>query len=342
MTITRKSIIPLLCLSIVALLFSACIKEDNDDCITEIHFDYSYNILNSNAFGEQVDEVTLYIFDENGVLQRIVHEKGKHVQSNNYSIKLSDLPTGKYQYVVWAQNNAQSNEGANFSFPSLTEGKSTLNELKATLKRIENNKAFNSDLNNLLVGYVPTRLTDKATHNQVVVPTKKITNNIRIVLIDPNEKEISTKDFKVRIEEKTGNGIIDYKYNVTSDGPITYTPFYYEKTTPREGEFRHNNPNEQFNAVAAEFGFSRIMENHDIRLIIENEAGEEVLDKSLLDILNLLKKEGHISKEMTFQEYLDRNDQFAITLYVSGDTSTWLQTVVIINGWVINIVDIDL
>lgn len=342
MMVTSKSINRFLWLPIVALILSSCIKEDNDDCITEIRIDYSYNILNSNAFGEQVDEVTLFIFDEQGVLQRTVHEKGKHVQSNNFTFKLSNLPTGKYQFVSWAQNNALTNEGANFSFPPLIDGKSTLSELKATLQRIENNKTFNSDLNNLLVGYVPTRLTDKATHNQVIIPAKKVNNNIRIILIDQSEKEITTNDFKVRIEEKTGNGIVDYNYNVTSDGPITYTPFYYEKTTPREGEYQDKNPNEKFNAVAAEFGFSRIIENHEINLIIENKEGVEILNKSLLDLIYLLKEEGHIAKEMTFQEYLDREDMFALTLYITGDTSTWLETTIIINGWVINLVDVEL
>ncbi len=339
--ITNQSLIKFSGLLLSFLLLSSCIKEDFDDCTTDIRFDFSYNMLNSNTFGEQVDEITLYIFDEKGVLLRTLHDEGDHI-TNDYVIQLTDLPKGNYQFVAWAQSNELTHESANFKFPMLTPGTSTIDEVKATLQRMENNTTFNSNLNNLLVGYVPTRLTDKATHKEVIIPTKKVNNTIRVILIDKSENAITTDDFKVRIEERDGNGIINYNYDVISDGPITYTPFYYEKTTLREDEFDHKIPEEQFNAVATEFAFSRIIENHDIRLIVENKNNEIVVDESLLDLIRLLKSEGYLPDDMTFQEYLDRKDHFSITLYVSGDTSTWLNATIIINGWVINLIDIEL
>lgn len=334
--ITNQSLIKFSGLLLVLFLLGSCIKEDFDDCTTDIRFDFSHNMLNSNAFGEQVDEVTLYIFDENGVLLRTLHDEGKHI-TNNFQFQITDLYKGNYQFVAWAQSNEFTDESANFLFPTLTPGTSTLNDVKATLQRIESNNTFSSKLNNLLVGYVPTRLTDRATHKNVLIPTKKVNNTVRVILIDDNDA-VTTDDFKVRIEERDGNGVINYNYEILPNDPLTYTPYYYEKTTAKDSEVI--SPEEKEKALTAEFAVSRLMNGHDIRLIVESKDGTLAIDKNLLDLIELAELEGNVSK-WSFQEYLDRQDEFSITFYIHEENSSWLTTTIIINGWVINDVPID-
>lgn len=336
----KRSIKKIITLSLTGILLNACIKEDMDDCATFIHIDYTHNVLNSNAFGEQVDEVTLYVFDEKDILVHTVHDQGKHI-TNNYTIQLTDLPRGNYQFVAWAQNNEHTNEQANFTFPALTPGRSILNELTARLKVTPDTRLFNSNLNNLLVGHVPAQYVNQSTHNRITIPVKKITNTVRIVLIETGDKELSTDNYNIRIEELQGNGIINSMYEVMPDDKITYAPYYFEKKTARDGEYDKNNPAEQDKALAAEFALSRLIDGHNIRLIAENKEGDRQMDVDLLEIIKLAELEGNASK-WSFQEYLDRQDHYSITFYVNNGKFTLMNATIIINGWVVNLVDIEM
>lgn len=339
----RKYPVKLFALTVSFILcMSSCINDSLEDCVTNIRFNYSYNMLNSNAFGDQVDEVTLYIFDEAGVLIQTIHDQGDHI-TNDYVIqmKAKDLAYGKYQFVVWAQNNKFQEAASNFLFPEMKPGQSTIDELKASLKLIENSPVFDSNLNNLLVGYAPTQFVNQSTHSNILIDTKKITNKVRVVLVETAEIESSRGDYKIRIEDTDGNGTINYNYEVIKDKNISYLPYYYDIVYPREGDFGIGKPMEKDNVITAEFALSRLIEENNIRLIIENKDGKSIMDKSLLDFIRLLEQEENTTK-WSFQEYLDRQDQYSITIYVNGETSTWLQVVVIINGWVLNLIDIEL
>lgn len=324
------------------LFFSSCIKDGLEDCTTEVSFDYSWNMLGTNAFGSQVDEVKLYLFNQDGVFVKAIADRGDHVADNGYVLKLVDIPVGSYKLVAWANSNRYHEEGAYLEFPQLVPGESTVSQLKGSIRLFdESNKTQKSVLNNYLLGYLASVELTNNSSERVIMPMKKVTNDLRIVMIDTSNHVVTTDDLSVRIEELNGNGIIDYDYSVESSTAMRYEPYYYEKITPREEEYNSNNEKEKLNAVVAEFGFSRLSREHNIRLIIEDKSGKLLLDKNLLDLIHLLKDEGKVPMDMGFQEFLDRKDHFSITVYVDGDTSTWLDTVIIINGWVINLIDID-
>lgn len=348
----KVTIYTLIC-SFILLLHASCVKDSLDDCPptdittnTTIRFDYSWNMLSVNAFADQVDEVVLFVFDESGMLYRTYHDQGEHVKSNNYAAKLSGLPSGKYEFVALANNVLTiHNRLLNFSISPMVVGVSKISDLFVTLHNTKRSSYFDLNLNNLLIGHLSPSFISDATDNRLTLSTKKINNNVRVVLIDTADKPISVDDYSVHIEEHTGNSVINHKYEVHADGfgLINYYPYYNEKVTAKEGEFNNGNAHERFNAVASEFAMFRLIENHDVRLIVtDNKTGKEIVNRNLLDLIYLLKSEGHISGNMSFQEYLDRNDNFALTLYVNGDTSTWLNTTIVINGWVINLIDIEL
>lgn len=344
MTILKKKLFCLLLLSSISLLFGSCVKDNLDDCNSKVNimFDYSWNMLKSNVFSEQVDHVYLYVFDANGKYLKTIFEKENLVQQENFTIVLPDLPTGSYRLVAWANSNNINSLASYFKFPTLLTGVSTIEELIAGLNKSDGIKStFKAHLNNLLVGYSNIYISNESNVSQVVIPMKKVNNDIRVVLLDNSSNELRKDDFTIRIEETDGNGLIKYNYEVITGIPITYLPYYYEKTSPREGEYNSKNTPEKFNALAAEFSLSRLIESHNVRLIIEDREGKEVFNKNLLDLIYLLKEEGYLPYQMSFQEYLDRKDQFSLSVYINGDTSTWLDTVIIINGWVINLIDID-
>ncbi len=324
-------------------LLTNCINERAEDCKTTVSFNYTWNILNADVFGNQIDEVSLFIFDEDGVFIAKAHDKGAHVKAKNYTMELPQLPVGTYQFVVWANDNRFKESTSYFNLPNVEATSFHIDQFVARLRPSEMNATlFNSPLNNALLGYLPNRRVQVIGNSHFTIPTQKVNNALRVVVIETDARQISTADYSIRIEEKHGNAAIKYDYSVLGDEPITYHPNYYKKVPPRVDENGNAVSTETPNAIAAEFAVSRLVENHETRLIIEDKAGKTVLDKSIIDLIYLLKHEGYLPHQMSLQEYLDRKDEFSISVYVSGDTSTWIKTSIIINGWVINMIDIDL
>lgn len=63
--------------AITLMSMSSCINDDLDDCPVpeppvpaqsklSLSFDYTYNVKNSDAFAEEVKNINVYAFDENG------------------------------------------------------------------------------------------------------------------------------------------------------------------------------------------------------------------------------------------------------------------------------------
>jgi len=330
--------ISLLLLSIL-FLFTTCIKDDlAEDCRIRIHFDYSYNMFSENHFGEQVDQVTVYVFDEGGTYLQSVTERGTHVLTNDFTMAVP-LFNGKYQFVVFAQNNKIQDKTGNFEFPSLQSGQSTLDDLTATLRRT--NSVFGGQLNNLLVGYHNTIHIDYVTHSEVVIETKKITNTVRVILADRGQEEINTSSYSMQITDQAGNGIVKYDYTLVPDGTLTYLPYLIEKGTDVNTANQLQPGDQLKRTIVNEFSISQMEQTHEMRLTVARTGtGEKIINANLFALLHALyETDKEFNDDWSFQEYIDREDLFVITLYV--DSHTWLDSTVIINGWVINNIHID-
>ena len=51
---------------------------------------------------------------------------------------------------------------------------------------------------------------------------------------------------------------------------------------------------------------------------------------------------GEHRAEWSDQEYLDRQDEFAMTFFIDADQGTWMQTHFVVNGWVLSLEDVEL
>ena len=63
--------------------------------------------------------------------------------------------------------------------------------------------------------------------------------------------------------------------------------------------------------------------------VTNKESGEEVLRLPLADYALIVK--GYYHKDMTNQEYLDRQDEYSLTLFL--DEGEWVSSQIVINGW---------
>lgn len=315
----------------LVLLCSGCIAEDRSDCRMVVRFDYSYNLLDLNAFGQEAEKLRLYVFDQEGVLVKMYMDQGTHLTQEGYRLDIQDLPPGDYQYVGWARSMRYEETEASFALPDLTPGVSNLSDLNATLPT--QGGVRTGVMNNLLVGHVPVRYTNFGGENTVVIPTKKANKEIRVILIDKGTGELNEEDYRFHIEDEQGNASINYDFRVLDHERVVYKPYFYKKTTPETREVV--SVSDLNRALVGQLAVSRLVEDHQVRLVIENQSGQEVINEDLLYLISLAEHEGTASR-WGFQEYLDRQDHYAITIYINGDTSTWIETTLVVNGWVIN------
>ncbi|WP_085536714.1 FimB/Mfa2 family fimbrial subunit [Massilibacteroides vaginae] len=320
-------------------LFTTCIKDDLDeDCRIQIHFDYSYNMTSANRFGEQVDQVSLYVFDENDTFIQAFTERGDHVSKNDFAMTIP-LYNGKYQFVVFAQNNKIEGDKANFKFPTLKAGQSRLDDLTATLKRAQS--TFDGQLNNLLVGYHNTIHIDYVTNSSVTIQTKKITNTVRVILVDRGVEEVNQSTYSLAISDEEGSGIVKYDYTVVPDGFLNYLPYWAGMGTEENTQNQLQSGDNLQRTVVNEFSLSQIDSSHKMRLVIKKQStGGVIMDANFFALLRaLFEVDSQADPNWTFQEYIDREDLLIITLYT--DTKTWLDSTLIINGWVINNIQVE-
>lgn len=313
----------------VTIGFSSCIKEYPDICRVHVSFDYSYNMLSANAFENQVDELMLYVFDENGILLSKHSRQGRAI-SNAMIIEIDKSQTGHYQFVAWGRSNTLANENANFEIPDLIVGESLIQDLKYYLTR--NSGSRDGELNHFLVGVQGADIKQTPDIQAVKVPLKKVTKKIRIVILPYSAtSELDVNSYSFRVEDPVGNGLISYDFSLLEDTPITYLPYYKANIVPSAED---NPTGEEVNrAIAAEIATSRLWVPNNPRLYISNsDEGREIVNISLPFLFSLTQLESH--QNWSLQEYLDRQDEFVITLFF--DSGKWINSTIIINGWVIN------
>ena len=326
----NKTYLPLLLVVLMVIATFSCISENDDDCGITVRFAYNHNILSADALRNQVDEVTLYIFDNNGILaQQYTNAASSPI------IRLADLKSGHYHFVAWAQSNHITSDQSYFSIPKLKAGVSSIDELTYRMKR-EASGFQRHELNNFLVGMSKVMIGDDDSH--FTVELKKVTNKIRVVLLPyaPGGK-LDVADYEFSIIDKVGNGHINYDYTLLPDKKIKYLPYYAANLEPNDtGALL---PGEIDRAAVVEINTSRLLEANAPHLcIIEKEGGRKIVSMNLPWAISLIGIEN--SHKWSLQEYLDRQDNYTIILYFND--SNWMNFNIIINGWAINAKEIEL
>ena len=343
MTIFKKSKTGLLICSIIGtLITSSCIRNDSDICPkgVDVQFNYSYNILNSNALGEEIDKIILYAFDKDRVLIAQKTVEGPEV-TNDLRIPLPDITAGKFFFAAVAQSTNIYGEFADFKIPDMTIGESELDDLNARLK-LSADRVQEYELNNLLIGYAQADITNSSDIQTVTLNMKKVNRKIRIVLlpVKPEVQPLDQTAFDFCIIDPVGNGDIDYKYEQLPGGAVTYKPYFQTKTAPADGEALPGN--EISSAVIAEINTARLITTNKPKLIIADKiTKKEIVKLDLIWFISLIEMRDN-SIKWGLQEYLDREDQYTISIFFDNDTDIWLQTTIIINGWIISLDDIGL
>jgi len=288
------------------------ITEDLPPCDNYIAFRYDYNMMFVDAFPSKVTRVDVYVFDETGkYVTRFSDERTSF--GEGYRMPCT-LPSGKYHLVVWAGLYDRSYEFADTI--------STPDELTVRMRRGADG-VQNKELDALWHGEAEMIVTD-VEQRTVTVNLVKDTNRFRIVV--QGASEIGLEQESVDFTITDSNGFLASDNSLLPDGQIIYKPYY--KTDANLGEEEGG-----MNAVVAELNTLRLVNGSKSRLLIHNREGKKLVNIDLIKYLLLTKMEGH---DMPSQEYLDRQDEYAMIFFLNKDAQGNYAIIQIkVNGWII-------
>ena len=320
--------LPLLALMQLGAASCDYIHEDIEPCDHYLHFSYTYNMLSADAFVPQMTnqetakQVELFIYDEAGQFLRSQTISSAELETNRIQL---DLEPGTYQLLAWAGLN-----DTDYTWTKPEAG-DNIDDWQVRVNGVTD--CVERELLGLFQGRM-TLTIPEGGETDTEFPLVKNTNKIRFVLIDANSgTEVSTNDYTVMAV--TTNGDLDANNQPISDDTFVWTPYTksVEQVNDPEG-------NAVYQAVCMELNTLRLIDGSANQLQIRHD-GEELpfLHVSLTDLLLLTQMESH---DMTAQEYLDRQDEYVIMLYLdtTGGTAHCLE--IIVNDWTIRLDDVNL
>ncbi len=309
-------------------VMSSCVYDDQSNCTMDLTFRYVYNMQNADGFTNEADEVEVYVFDSDK------HFVGKYSSrvgdGESCTMQLPLLDPGKYTFVAWAYSNNEKDDLANFKLQE-QDNITSIDALSARLQRVDNRVEHR--LNSWLNGTLEAEVSGANRH--LTINMMKCTNAIRVILMPASAGQVlDSDDYDIHIDGR--NGWLAYDASPYQPDSVTYYPYYQSLERSNNG----NKAEVIDNAVVADLNTSRIMDGSSPRLVVHNLK----LDKELLNIdlawFLSLQAIGEHKSEWSNQEYLDRQDEYAMTFFI--DNSTWMRARIIINGWALSLDDAKL
>ncbi len=326
-------IIALMTAALVGMLSASCDKAIYDgkgDCQIAVRFKYDYNLKNADAFRTEIKSVAVYVFEPGGKFVAKARENGASLSREGYSLVIPGLNPGKYDVVAWC--GLQDADVFDVPDPATKQELMCRIKTKSRTKATENySDAYLGGLYHGLVENVTLKNLPEGDVNTVELPLVKDTNNIQVMLQSFNSDINLTPDqFTFAIYDY--NSELDYKNENTSFKPVTYDPF-----ETKQGKVTLNDGTEALTAAMAEFSVNRLFYRNTDKaklVITQVSTGKEIFNVPLVDYLVMVK--GHYAFEMDSQEYLDRQDNYSIVVFLEhreGAGEEFIAARVYINGW---------
>ena len=292
-----------------------------------IRFKYDYNIKFADAFANEVNSVALYIFDQNNTLvDNITTTDKQALASGSFEIPI-ELEPGRYTLLAWG---GLMNEESFDLLADVEVGKTKLEEMQVMMHRNHNDNGeayLSDDILPLFHGTLPLEVVDKPGTYTETMSLVKDTNSIRILLHEMSGHDVDADKF--RFEIRDSNGLYDWDNTLLDDEDITYSA-WYQTTGSAEMEEYATRTVTEVNVALAELTIGRMRaDNSPILHIVSRETGEDVVRLPLADYALLVK--GYYRESMSDQEYLDRQDEYSLTLFL--DEGEWVSSMIYINSW---------
>lgn len=313
---------------------NGAIYDDEGDCevVYKVRFRYDMNMKFADAFAHEVTSVNLYAFSQDGTLVWQTYENGDRLAEEGYSITLP-LNPGKYKLMAWCGLDNQES----FTVPGITEG-GLMESLHCKLNRTyhaEDGAVSTDDLHRLFHGVIEVELPESLDGGEYVytMPLTKDTNVFRVVLQHLSGEDIDVNDFSFKIEDS--NGWLHHDNSLRDDEPITYHAWStYSGTAGVDTD--GSRAITSVSVAVAELTTSRLtmrdwsLSQKPMLTIRKTDDNSVVARIPVVDYALLVK--GNYNRNMSDQEYLDRQDEYNMTFFLDANNH-WVDTEIIINSW---------
>ena len=322
--------------SVVTACSDSFVYDYEGDCDPKyrVRFYYDHNLKFADAFGQEVDHVTLNVVDEQGRIVYTHRESGDELKADGYEVVLDGkLAPGNYRLQAWCGKGAEPGN-ASFAVHEAT----TLPELRCTLLPDAGRAdapagAEGTDvhrpLDRLFHGLTDTQtFPDEEGVHTYTVPLKKNTNSVKVVLQHLSGMPIDGNDFDFTIV--ADNARMDHDNSILPNDKVTYHAWDIANGSA-EITSEYQGMTGQFNATVAEFTIGRLMADQDVRLEARRiEDQRLVFSVNMVDLALMVR--GNYNRQMDPQEYLDRQDDYNFVFFLDADYR-WIDSFIYVNSW---------
>ena len=324
------------------------IMEDEGDCAVtyRLKFCYDKNLKWADAFANEVSSVHAYAFDQSGLLVWHSDEKIDREAAADYSMVL-DLPAGDYKLLAWCGLRNDGEQDESFSVPEVRVGRTRIEDVQCSLRRqYGEDGAYSKDrLYRLFHGTLDVTLPVNEDGGDYVytMPLTKNTNHVRVILQHLSGQDVDVNKFNFRIDEE--NGLMAHHNGLLEDENIKYEPW---NTMSGEAGVGKDETRAVINVkgAIADLTVGRMMEDRKKKMLLtitNNENGEKIATIPVIDYALLAKEyyEQEYGHKMTDQDFLDREDEYVMTLFLD-EKNEWLSSQILIHSWVVVPNDVNL
>lgn len=321
-------LLPVWAVLTLGLVSCEYIHEDLKPCDHYLHFTYTHNMKFADAFQhelvcqEEAKTAELFIFDGDGKFLSSQSLPTETLQENRIRL---NLDPGKYKLLAWAGLN-----DTDYTWTKPAAGES-MDEWLMSVRQDEGVVA--RELSGLFQGTLELTIPSGG-ETDTEFPLVKNTNKIRLALIDANSGTgLQADDFTILAT--THNGDLNAQNQPVADDAVLWKPYLQQVETVADTE-----GGTAMQAVVAELNTMRLMDGSRTSLQLSHK-GEEApfLQVDLTDFLLLTQMKSH---DLDAQEYLDRQDEYTIVVYLDIVDGKAHCLEVIVNDWTIRLDDVNL
>lgn len=334
---TISGLLPLLALLGAGLSSCHKIHEDLPPCPRNLRFAYTYNMKFADAFAREMTnqskakQMQLYIYDREGRFLSSRTVAGDDLTANSLPL---DLAPGTYRLMAWG-----GLDEADYTRSTPRPG-DLIGDWKMAVKADANDAAdalantVSRELPGLFYGLKELTLPLPEEEGDILLPLVKNTNKLRLVLIDTDGgTPLAPDDFTV--EATTAVSDLDAANEPLTSGTFSWRPYY-----TGTGRVDGTDGKPVYSAAIYELNTLRLLDGTATSLRITRQ-GETApfLSADLTGLLLLTRMESH---DIGPQEYLDRQDEYTVLVYLDrrGGKTHYLE--IIVNDWTIRLDDINL
>lgn len=343
-----RAVMALACLPALSSCSSWFYEEEGDCSVYyRLFFRYDRNLKWADAFAGEVSSVHLYAFDGTGVLVWQNEERIAPSKAEDYSMAL-DLPAGDYRLLAWCGLDNGGERGESFSVPDAFVGETRIEQLQCVLNREHDGAGAYSDerLHRLFHGILDVSLPyaeeDGGSYDYTMYLTKN-TNHIRVILQHLSGEDVDVEQFAFRIEDE--NGLMAYDNALLEDENITYRPWQLQSGEAGVGKDDNTRAIINVRGAMADMTVGRMMETHRKKMIltITGDEGKTVASIPVIDYALLAKDyyELEYGRKMSDQEFLDREDEYVLTLFLD-ENHKWISSQILIHSWRVILNDVEI